>query len=93
MGRGPNFYEIDPCAASHKGGCLNNFGFFISPSFKSSKIGPIVAIKYVLKSLKKKKWRSINAHIYIVGCQGASQLGGSLLGISPGYKANKLKSH
>ena len=27
---------------------------------------------------------------YIVGCQGASQLGGSLLGIPPGYKANKL---
>ena len=26
----------------------------------------------------------------IVGCRGASQLGGSLLGISPGYKANKL---
>ena len=29
-------------------------------------------------------------HIYIVGCQGASQLGGSLVGIPPGYKANKL---
>ena len=28
---------------------------------------------------------------YIVGSQGASQLGGSLLGIPPGYKANKLK--
>ena len=28
---------------------------------------------------------------YIVGCRGASQLGGSLLGIPPGYKANKLK--
>ena len=27
----------------------------------------------------------------IVGCRGASQLGGSLLGIPPGYKANKLK--
>ena len=27
---------------------------------------------------------------YIVGCRGASQLGGSLLGIPPGYKANKL---
>ena len=25
-----------------------------------------------------------------VGCRGASQLGGSLLGIPPGYKANKL---
>ena len=28
---------------------------------------------------------------YIVCCWGASQLGGSLLGIPPGYKANKLK--
>ena len=28
--------------------------------------------------------------LYIVGCRGASQLGGSLLGIPPGYKANKL---
>ena len=28
--------------------------------------------------------------IYIVGSRGASQLGGSLLGIPPGYKANKL---
>ena len=27
---------------------------------------------------------------YIVGCRGASQLGGSLIGIPPGYKANKL---
>ena len=27
---------------------------------------------------------------YIVGCREASQLGGSLLGIPPGYKANKL---
>ena len=27
---------------------------------------------------------------YIVGCRGASQLGDSLLGIPPGYKANKL---
>ena len=27
---------------------------------------------------------------YIVGSRGASQLGGSLLGIPPGYKANKL---
>ena len=27
---------------------------------------------------------------FIVGCQGASQLGGSLVGIPPGYKANKL---
>ena len=26
----------------------------------------------------------------IVGCRGASQLGGSLRGIPPGYKANKL---
>ena len=26
---------------------------------------------------------------YIVGCRGASQLGGSLLAIPPGYKANK----
>ena len=26
----------------------------------------------------------------IVGSRGASQLGGSLLGIPPGYKANKL---
>ena len=30
---------------------------------------------------------------YIVGCRGASQLGGSLLGIPPGYKANKLYLH
>ena len=28
---------------------------------------------------------------YIVGCRGASQLGGSLIGILLGYKANKLK--
>ena len=28
--------------------------------------------------------------VYIVSCRGASQLGGSLLGIPPGYKANKL---
>ena len=28
---------------------------------------------------------------YIVGCRGASQLGGSLLGIPTGYNANKLK--
>ena len=28
---------------------------------------------------------------YIVGCRGASQLGGSLLGDPTGYKANKLK--
>ena len=28
---------------------------------------------------------------YIVGCRGASQLGGSILWIPPGYKANKLK--
>ena len=28
---------------------------------------------------------------YIVGCRGASQLEGSLLGIPPGYKANKLE--
>ena len=27
---------------------------------------------------------------YIVGCRGASQLGGSPVGIPPGYKANKL---
>ena len=27
---------------------------------------------------------------FIVGCRGASQLGGSLLGIHQGYKANKL---
>ena len=27
---------------------------------------------------------------YIVGCRGASQLGGSLPGIPSGYKANKL---
>ena len=30
-------------------------------------------------------------YVCIVGCRGASQLGGSLLGIPPGYKANKLK--
>ena len=29
-------------------------------------------------------------YIYIVSCRGASQLGGSLSGIPPGYKANKL---
>ena len=28
--------------------------------------------------------------LYIVGCRGASQLGGSLLWIPPGYKVNKL---
>ena len=28
--------------------------------------------------------------VYIVGCRGASQLGGSLLGIPLGFKANKL---
>ena len=27
---------------------------------------------------------------YIVGCRGASQPGGSLVGIPPGFKANKL---
>ena len=27
--------------------------------------------------------------VYIVSCRGASQVGGSLLGIPPGYKANK----
>ena len=31
-----------------------------------------------------------NPVTYIVGCGGASQLGGSLLGIPLGYKANKL---
>ena len=30
------------------------------------------------------------SQIYIVGSRGASQLGDSLLGILPGYKANKL---
>ena len=30
---------------------------------------------------------------YIVSSRGASQLGGSLLGIPPGYKANKLYLH
>ena len=30
---------------------------------------------------------------YIVGCQGASQLGGPCQGAHQGYKANKLKSH
>ena len=30
---------------------------------------------------------------YIVGSRGASQLGGSLLGIPLGYKANKLYLH
>ena len=29
-------------------------------------------------------------HGYIVSCRGATQLEGSLLGIPPGYKANKL---
>ena len=29
--------------------------------------------------------------LHIVGSPGASQLGGSLLGIPPGYKVNKLK--
>ena len=29
---------------------------------------------------------------YIVGSRGASQLGGSLIGIPLGYKANKLSS-
>ena len=28
--------------------------------------------------------------LYIVGCRGALQLRGSLLGIPPGYKATKL---
>ena len=32
----------------------------------------------------------IYIYIYIVGCRGASQLRGSLLGIPPGYKADKL---
>ena len=34
--------------------------------------------------------KSIIKNLYIVGCRGASQLGGSLAGIPPGYKANKL---
>ena len=32
----------------------------------------------------------LTPQIYIVSSRGASQLGGSLLGIPPGYKANKL---
>ena len=35
--------------------------------------------------------RTLNSnHVCIVGCRGASQLGGSLPGILLGYKANKL---
>ena len=34
---------------------------------------------------------TLKKRLYIVGCQGASQLGScSLLGTPPGYKANKL---
>ena len=39
----------------------------------------------------KKLYFTQSLKLYIVGSQGASQLGGSLLGIPPGYKANKLK--
>ena len=40
-------------------------------------------------------WKDIfflfnSSYKYVVGCRGASQLGGSFLGIPPGYKANKL---
>ena len=42
--------------------------------------GNIIMTPFLFKSLT----------IYIVGSRGASQLGGSLLGIPPGYKANKL---
>ena len=31
--------------------------------------------------------------VYIIGCGGASQLGGPFRGTRQGYKANKLKSH
>ena len=40
---------------------------------------------YIFSNIYKATWSA-----YIVGCQEASQLGGSLLGIPPGYKANKL---
>ena len=39
----------------------------------------------------KKKTLQYGPVAYIVCCQGASQLGGSLLGIPPVYNANKLK--
>ena len=45
-------------------------------------------INHIEKNERRKKKRIIEA--YIVGCRGASQLGGSLAGIPPGYKANKL---
>ena len=36
---------------------------------------------------------NIMIYVCIVGCRGASQLGGSLLGSHQGYKANKLYIH
>ena len=47
---------------------------------------PLLRLK---KRLANSKAR-FSIHGCIVGSRGASQLGGSLLGIPPGYKANKL---
>ena len=44
----------------------------------------------LFKFLKREKRFYNEIYRYIVGCRGASQLGGSLLGIPLGYKANKL---
>ena len=49
----------------------------------------LVSIK-VLENKNSETYK-IEGLAYIVGCRGALQLGGSLLGIPPGYKANKLK--
>ena len=56
-----------------------------------------IKIKLIYKSGPRKRcgftqlWRVVYGRgSYIVGSRGASQLGGSLLGIPPGYKANKL---
>ena len=43
------------------------------------------------RDFKKVYYFSMNSWSYIVGCRGASQLVDSLLGITPGNKANKLK--
>ena len=47
-----------------------------------------VVLKYFLFRMRSPK--ILNFDLYIVGSQGASQLGGYLLGTPLGYKANKL---
>ena len=54
---------------------------------KLTNLGSINGTQAAFINDNKRVW---NKGVYIVGCLGASQLGGSLLGIPPGYKANKL---